>query len=489
MTDLGYRDATDLAAAIRAKELGSRELLEHLLARVDEHNPALNAIVTLDAERAADAATAADEAVARGDDLGPLHGLPMTVKDAFETAGLRTTCGAPDLADHVPATDAVAVARLKAAGAIVFAKTNTPAYTADLQTTNPVFGTTNNPWDLTRSPGGSSGGAAAALAAGLTPLELGSDIGGSIRNPSHQCGTVGHKPSFGVVPVRGHIPGPPGSLGRSDVNVCGPMARSVDDLVLALDVLAGPDEPDATGWRLDLPPARDGSGDLRVGAWLEDPRLPVAPDVADVLAGAVDALTAAGTRVDLGARPAIDVAEAIGLYEQLVWTVLSSSADAATWELAKAVADAPPAPDEPLLFRGGRATALRHRDWLALDEARQHQRRAWAELFTTVDVLLCPVFPVAAFPHQVDDDPFGILNRTIAVGDREVSHGELTHWCGVVGVSYLPATVVPVGRTADGRPVGIQVVADFLRDRTALSAAAHLTDVLGGFGPPPGYGA
>jgi len=490
MSDLGYRSATELVQAMKAKEVGSRELLDHLLARVDEHNPALNAVVTLDVERAADAADAADAATARGDTLGPLHGLPMTVKDAFETEGLRTTCGAPDLADHVPSTDATAVARLKAAGAIVFGKTNTPTYTADLQTSNPVFGTTNNPWDTSRSPGGSSGGSAAALAAGLTPLELGSDIGGSIRNPSHQCGTLGHKPSFGIVPGRGHIPGPPGSLGAGDVNVCGPMARTVEDLVLALDVLAGPDVPASTGWRLDLPPARtDQRGELRVGAWLEEPDLPVAPDVAEVLSATVDALAAAGFAVDRAARPAVDVAETTHLFEQLVWTVMSATVDPDTWELSKAVADAPPADDEPLLFRGGRATALRHKDWIALDEVRQHQRMAWADLFRTVDVLLCPVFPVAAFPHQIDDDPFGILNRTLAVGDRDVAHGELTHWCGVIGVAYLPSTVVPVGFTADGRPVGIQVVADFLQDRTALSVAAAIGEVLGGFRPPPGYGA
>ena len=490
MSDLGFRSATDLVQAMKAKEVGSRELLDRLLDRVDEHNPQLNAVVTLDVERARVAADAADAATARGEDLGPLHGLPMTVKDAFETEGLLTTCGAPDLADHVPTTDATAVARLKAAGAIVFGKTNTPTYTADLQTWNPVFGTTNNPWDTTRSPGGSSGGSAAALAAGLTPLELGSDIGGSIRNPSHQCGTVGHKPSFGVVPDRGHIPGPPGSLSKGDVNVCGPMGRTVEDLILAFDVLAGPDVPDSTGWRLDLPPARtDQVRELRVGAWLEEPALPVAPDVAEVMSVAVDALAAAGVSVDRAARPAVDVAETTHLYEQLVWTVMSADVDADTWELSKAVADAPPTDDEPLLFRGGRATALRHKDWIALDEARQHQRVAWADLFIDVDVLLCPVFPVAAFPHQVDDDPFGILNRTLAVGDREVAHGELTHWCGVVGVAYLPSTVVPVGFTADGRPVGIQVVADFLRDRTALTAAARISEVLGGFRPPPGYGA
>ena len=258
MSELGFRSATDLVQAMKAKEVGSRELLDHLLARVDEHNPALNAVVTLDAERARTAADAADAATARGEDLGPLHGLPMTIKDVFETEGIRSTSGAPELMGHVPTRDAGAVARLKAAGAIVFGKTNLPLYAGDLQTFNEPFGVTNNPWDTSRTTGGSSGGAAAALAAGLTPLELGSDIGGSIRNPSHMCGTVGLKPSFGVVPQDGYLSGPTG-LRSLDINVVGPMARSVDDLSLAFDVLAGPGRPR---------PARDG---LRLAAWFDTP--------------------------------------------------------------------------------------------------------------------------------------------------------------------------------------------------------------------------
>ena len=211
--------------------------------------------------------------------------------------------------------------------------------------------------------------------------------------------------------------------------------------------------------------------------------------MAVVLAAAVTALADAGAAVDRSARPAIDVERTVHLYEQLVWTVMSAGVDDDTWALSTALADSPVGDDEPLLFRGGRATGMRHRDWIALDEERQHHRQAWHALFASVDVLLCPVFPVAAFPHQVDDDPVGILNRTMRVGDYEVHHGALTHWCGVVGVSYLPSTVVPVGRTDDGRPVGIQVVADFLRDRTSLSVASVLEATLGGFTPPPGFGA
>src|SRR6266849_1336134 len=255
MPDLCLRSATALAAALRRREIGCQELLDRYLERVARLNPALNAIVTLDAERARAAAERADRELASG----PLHGLPMTVKDTFETAGLRTTAGAPVLADYVPASDASAVARLRAAGALIFGKTNTPTFAADAQTYNPVFGTTNNPWDRARSPGGSSGGSAVAMAAGLSALELGSDIGGSIRNPAHYCGVYGHKPTHGIVPGRGHIPGPPGTLAEVDIGVVGPLARSADDLDLALSVLAGPAEDRGRAWLLELPPPRRGS--------------------------------------------------------------------------------------------------------------------------------------------------------------------------------------------------------------------------------------
>src|SRR5215469_3821882 len=252
--DIATATAAELTSAIRDRQLSSRELLEAQLARAEEVNPALNAIVAWDIERAQAAASAADDTIARGEVVGPLHGLPMTVKDVWETEGLVTTSGATELAKHIPAADALGVARLKRAGAIIFGKTNTPEYAGDWQTYNEVYGRTNNPWDVSRTAGGSSGGAAAAVAAGLTPLEFGSDIGGSIRVPSHCNGVYGLKPSWGVVPVRGHIPGPPGSLLTPDVGVAGPMARSVADLRTALGVLAGPLPEDAPGWKLDLDP-------------------------------------------------------------------------------------------------------------------------------------------------------------------------------------------------------------------------------------------
>ena len=260
--DIATAAATELTRAIRDRQISSRELLDYLLARAEQVNPALNAIVGWDIDRARAAAVVADEATARGELTGPLHGLPMTVKDVFETEGLVTTAGAPELARYMPRTDAVAVARLKAAGAIIFGKSNTPLYAGDWQTYNDVYGRTNNPWDLSRTAGGSSGGAAAAVAAGMTPLELGSDIGGSIRNPSHYNGVYGHKPSWGIVPVRGHIPGPPGSLVQVDIGVAGPIARSIADLRTALGIMAGPLPQEAAGWRLELDPG-SGLGDIR----------------------------------------------------------------------------------------------------------------------------------------------------------------------------------------------------------------------------------
>src|SRR5215213_5397706 len=324
VTDWADRSATEIVAGIKAREVSSRELLATLLERVERRKD-LNAVVTLDVERATAAAARADEAVAAGEPLGPLHGLPMTVKDAFETEGLRTTSGAPELAEHIPERDADAVARLRAAGAVIFGKTNLPLYAGDIQTYNEVFGVTNNPWDQSCCAGGSSGGAAAALAARLTPLELGSDIGGSIRNPAHYCGVTGLKPTFGIVPIRGHIPGPPGSLSEGDVGVAGPMARTVEDLELALGVLAGPDEARAVAWRLELPPPRSATLEgYRVGTWLDDPAAPVDRSVLEVLERAVGTLAEGGARVDEDASLGVDLGEIGDVYVQLLLGVLGS---------------------------------------------------------------------------------------------------------------------------------------------------------------------
>ncbi|AGB24708.1 amidase, Asp-tRNAAsn/Glu-tRNAGln amidotransferase A subunit [Mycobacterium sp. JS623] len=453
MSDIGYRPAHALAEAIRRRELSSRELLEHYLARVDRLNPALNAVVTLDADGARQAADAADEALARGDVIGPLHGVPMTIKDCYDTAGMRTTCGVEDW-DCVPERDAEAVRRFRDAGAVIFGKTNTPAFTADWQTYNPMFGTTNNPWDTTCSSGGSSGGSAAALAAGLTALELGSDIAGSIRVPSNWCGTCGHKPSFGVVPQRGHLPSAPGALADRDLNVVGPMARDVDDLEMALDILAGPAGDQAKGWRLELPPARATAlSELRLALWLDDPAYPVEGDVQEVLETTVTALRKAGARF-VDASPPVTLAELVPLHMELLYPVMEPSSE------------------------------MLHRNWLSVNEKRERLRVRIAEFFREVDAMLMPVAVVAAIPHTHD---IPLASRVVQTHAGSRPYLDMFGWVGLATVAYLPATVVPVGRTQTGLPVGIQIVGPYLEDRTTLSVARCIEELLGGFVPPPGY--
>lgn len=482
MTDHGFASATELVAALRRREISSRELLDHYVERVERLDPALGAVVTLDVDRARKDAADADEAAARGELRGPLHGLPMTVKDSLETADLRTTSGAPGLADHVPERDADAVARLRTAGAVIFGKTNLPTYAMDWQSYNPLFGTTNNPWDRTRTPGGSSGGAAAALAAGLTGFEIGSDIGGSIRVPAHFCGVFGLKPSYGIVPLRGHIPGPPGSLTEPDIAVIGPMGRSADDLDLGLGVLAGPDADTAVAWRLELPPHRsDSLVGYRVAAWLDDPYCPVDRDVLDVLTTVVDALRGEGVTVDDRARP-VELPTADRLYRQLLQGALCTGYPQRVFDQLLAEVAAAGADDDSLRVQTARAVTQRKRDWNVAHEQRLQLAARWAEFFRSHDVLLCPVTPTAAFPHDHDPD---VDARTIEVNGQTRPYFDQFVWPGLVGMAYLPSAVVPAGHTPQGLPVGLQVVAPHLEDRTAVDVARRISAVLGGFRPPP----
>src|SRR5262245_49547496 len=323
-SDLHWWAAGDLAAAIRGREVSAREALEHFVDRIERLDGPVNAVVMWDLDRARESARAADDAVHRGDKLGPLHGVPMTIKDAFQAQGCITTSGAPQLADHVPAEDAAPVARLRAAGAIPFAKTNLPIFAADIQSYNDVYGTTNNPHDVSRTCGGSSGGSAAALSMGFTPIELGSDIGGSIRVPAHYCGVMGHKPSYGIVPAHGQIPGMPGTLSQADIAVTGPMARTIGDLELSLDVLAGPDRWNEPAWQLDLPPARATTlGDLRIAAWLDDPYCPVDASTRRLLDETVGAIEAAGGAVDTEARPGFTLDKVDGVFKRLLFAALA----------------------------------------------------------------------------------------------------------------------------------------------------------------------
>jgi amidase len=476
--DLTWGSARRVAAAIAAGEVASREVLAHQLERIQRLDGPLNAVVRLDVDAAEAAASAADEAVAGGEPLGPLHGVPVTIKDSFQTAGLITTSGALELSEFVPERDADPVARYRAAGAVVIGKTNLPIWAGDCQSYNEVYGTTANPYDVERTPGGSSGGSGAALAAGFTPLELGSDIGGSIRIPSHWCGVAGHKPSYGIVSARGQIPGMPGTLTQADIAVAGPMARTVDDLELALGVLAGPDDWHATAWTVDLPSARhDRLEDFRVAVWLDEPACPIDAGYRDLLLAAAAALDDAGATVDDSARPAIEFEKATDTFLRLL-----SAAEAATWTLAEL--------EE--IARGGQPegdlgiwyAAMRHREWLSANERRLQMRARWREFFADWDAILLPVTPTAAIRH---DHSRPMTARTIEVNGETRPYVDNIRWMGLTGAVYLPATVVPVGMTGDGLPVGVQIAGPFLEDRTTLALARYLEELLGGFIPPPGF--
>lgn len=487
-----FAGATRIAEDIRTRRVRGAEVVTAYLERIERLNPALGAVVTVDADGALRQAEACDAAVRDGQPLGPLHGVPMTIKDAFETAGLRTTSGLEERAQHIPDHDAAAVARLRAAGVVVLGKTNLPPGVTGQETANPLFGRTNNPWDVTRTSGASSGGAAAALAAGLTGLELGSDSGGSIRQPAALCGVYGHFPTQGLVPTRGHVP----QVEHDEIDThidlmsVGPMARTPQDLAVALDVLAGPDVYGRRGWRLELPPGPPSLRDFRVGVWLDDVDFPVDAEVLERLEAAVVAVEQAGATVDRR-PPAFSLAAAERVAFDL-WIASSSqrNSDEQVAEM-KARAQRFPPHDESRAARRARAEVMSHRDWLLLDAERRRLQRGWEECFDEVDVVLCPVVPVAAYPHDPRSDLVADIDhriaRTIEVNGRPRPYLDQLVWTTLVGMARLPATVAPVGLTAAGLPVGLQIVGRALGDRTTIAFAEHLADVVGGFTPPPGY--
>ena len=481
MQDPAWWSAATTAEAIRAGRISSRDYLELLLDRVERLNPPLNAVVTLDVERARREADAADRALTEGRNFGPLHGVAMTIKDSFQTVGMRTTSGAPELSGHIPEVDAVPVARLRAAGAVIFGKTNLPIYAGDTQSYNAVFGQTNNPWNLKRTPGGSSGGSAAALAAGFTPLELGSDIGGSIRGPASTCGVFGHKPSYGIVPALGQIPGPPGTLTQADIAVAGPMARNAEDLELGLDLLAGPDEWHAPGYRLELPPPRHKSlADYRVAVWFEEASCPIDGAVRERLEAVAAALERAGATVDREARPDFTFDYATRVFGQLLGAAMCGGFS--HQEIEDLAARGLREEEEGAL--AARWASQRHRAWLSANERRLQMRRKWHDFFRNWDTVLLPSLPTTAIPHD-HSEPMGA--RRITVDGEQRPYGEQTLWVGLTGVAYLPATVIPAGAAVDGLPVGLQIAGPFLEDRTTLDIARRLSERIGGFERPLGY--
>ena len=484
MPELTFLTATELMAKLRAGETSSRELLDLYLERIDRLGGELNAVVTVDVERARAEADAADARRAAGDEIGPLHGLPMTVKDTFETAGMRTTAGAPFLADYVPDRDAVIVARLRDAGAVIFGKTNLPLMAADGQSYNPVHGTTGNPWDLSRSPGGSSGGSAAALAAGMTSLEVGSDISGSVRHPAAFSGVYGHKPSYGIVPLRGHIPGPPGTLAEADMNVIGPLARGIDDLELALDVIAGPHGQVATAWRLELPPARKESlADYRIAVWLDDPACRVDSEIGAVLRQAADALDNAGAQ--LVERPGpVPLADAIRVHRMLLMAVAASGVMDDDYAGIKGFAASLSDDDRSDVANHARWITADKRAWNAVNEERARMRTTCAEFFTEFDALLCPAVPCPAVPHDQSEPSTA---RTIQINGETRQYWDQVNWIGLASAVGLPAGAVPLGLTESGLPAGAQIVGPYLEDRTVIDVGRKVTEVTGGFQAPPAF--
>jgi len=483
MTQLPFRSATELAAAIRGKEISSTELVECYLDRIEALNPGLGAVVAVAAERACSEAGEADRRLARGEQVGPLHGLPVTVKDCLETAGMRTTCGAAELAGYVPDHDAEAVGRLRRAGAIIAGKTNLPAWASDCQSYNELFGTTSNPWDASRTPGGSSGGAAAAVAAGLCALELGSDLGGSLRIPAAWCGIYALKPSYGIIPVHGHIPPPPGTLAEMDIGVLGPLARSAADLDLCLTVLAGPDPVEAAGWRLELPasPARDLRA-WRVALWPDEPGWPLDRAVAERLKAATDALAAAGMRLE--ERRPVNLDQSLDVAQRLIQGQVAGflpEPDFAALTARSARLD-PQDQSPPARFARNITQSARQ-----LAQAKRQQRAlaaSWARFFSQYDIVLCPAMRTTAIPHDHTPD---VDARVITVNGEPVSYADQFAWVQAVGVAYLPAAVAPAGIAADGLPAGIQIVGPYLHDRTVTAFAQTLAALIGGFTPPPAY--
>ncbi|MCR9278608.1 MAG: amidase [Pseudomonadaceae bacterium] len=480
-SDLAMASASELTAAMDNGSVSSVELLDLYLERVDEFNADINAIIFEDRDGARAQAAEADEARRAGKKLGSLHGLPMTVKESYDVTGMPSTWGATDLRDNIASEDALSITRLRDQGAVIFGKTNVPLMLADFQSYNDVYGTTKNPYDHSRTPGGSSGGSAAALAAGLTGLETGSDIGGSIRNPAHFCGVFGHKPTWNVIPMRGHAM--PGVLTPSDISVLGPLARSAQDLDIALRAMAGPDEIMGRGYQLALPEFESSSlAGLRVALWSDDERAPVDAEVKARVELVGQAFRDAGASV-IDARPEFESDHTHLIYNNLLHPVMASrTPDEQYQKMVERVQQLDPNDDSDGA-RVLRAQVSNYKDWANSNEARTHLRWHWHEFFKNVDLLLTPIMPAAAWPH--DHSAFG--ERTITVNNEQRPYFEQTFWAGLTGVSYLPSTVIPTGLNGQGLPIGIQIVGPEFGDLQTIGAARLLEQEGFVFTPPPAY--
>jgi len=480
---LALQSAKALASAIRRGKISSRELLDLYLARIERYNPKLNAVIAMDVEASRKRARQADAALKKGTVWGPLHGLPMTIKESFDLIGMPTTWGLPELKDHRAERNALAVQRYIDAGAIVFGKTNVPTMLADWQTFNELYGTTNNPWDVTRVPGGSSGGSAVALAAGLTGLETGSDIGASIRDPAHYCGVYGHKPTYDICATNGQAL--QGRVAAQDITVIGPLARSADDLELALKIIAGPDAIDARGWRLTLPPSSKKSlREFKVAVMLSADTAEVDRSVQDRIQAVADFMAKNKAKVSDTARPDIDTAQAHRVFIHLVRAATSGrQTDEAFARHLTAARDVKPDDTryEAWMVKGN---TMFHREWLDWNEQRHKMRLAWDRFFQDYDLLLCPAGATAAFPHNQKGERW---ERMVSVNGKPQPSTTQMFWAGFMGMAGLPSTVAPAGLTPEGLPVGVQIVGPQYGDLTCLRLAQLLEKDYQGFVAPAGY--
>ncbi|MBR1131508.1 amidase [Bradyrhizobium iriomotense] len=482
-SEWSFKSAVELSAALSAKKVSAVELTQDAITRIERHDGKINAICVRDFDRALGAAREADAALARGE-RKPLLGLPLMIKESFNIAGLPTTWGFVPQKDFRPAEDALPVARIKEAGGVILGKTNVPVGLADWQSYNDIYGTTNNPYDLGRTPGGSSGGSSAALAAGYCALATGSDIGGSLRVPAFHCGIFAHKPTINLCPARGETPPPFPALPREgDLAVIGPMARTAADLSLLLDVMAGPDPLDAgVAYKLDLPVARHQSlRDFRVLVIDSHPLLPTDRDVRGAIDKLATDLAKAGVTVARESKLLPDFAETSRLYMRMLLGFLGAFFLPEELAESQARASQLSPEDRSLGAERLRGTIASHRAWVLDANARAGLRARWRALFRSFDAVICPIMPTPAFPH--DHSPEQSL-RCISIDGTDYPYSDQLAWPGVATLPGLPATAVPLGLSKDGLPVGVQIVGPWLEDRTPLKLAELIEREFGGFKPP-----
>jgi amidase len=482
-----YGTIKELSGALAARRISASELLELNIARIEALDERINAVVVRDFERARGAARAADVALARGERRA-LLGIPFTVKEAINVAGLPTTWGFPQFKDFVPKEDAVLVSRAKREGAVLLGKTNVPLGLGDFQSYNDIYGTTNNPWDISRSPGGSSGGSAAALAAGFGLLSFGSDIGGSLRVPAHFCGVYAHKPTYGLVPFRGYNrpPDPPLPF-NGDLAVIGPLARTAADLATALDVIAGPDEEsEGKGYRLALPPARHRDlREFRVLVIDSHPLMPTDGAVRSAINQLVERLAKVGVKLKQSSDLLPDLADSARIYMRLLGAARSGATTPDAYEKSQSAAATLQPGDNSPATEGMRGAAMSHRDWLVTDLARERLREQWRRFFRDWDIVLYPPTSVPAFPH---DHSLPIEARHIEIDGEAYPYNDTFYvWADPATTCGLPSTVAPIGHSPTGLPIGVQIIGSYFEDRTTIAFSEFIEREFGGFVPPPDY--